>query len=299
MTGLLLASADPLDHVVQHTIVDLNEGGGLWSFPVLSNHIIMQVIAAVLVVWLVPKALKRRAGADDIGRLVPAGAGNAIELVCEVLQVRIFQPNLGRYTAAFSPYLWSTFFFILTCNLLGLIPLLDWLYFVKFHGHPIIGGTSTGNIFITGTLALCTLVMIIVNGLRYHGMAYLKHFFMGPFYLSWLIAILEILGLGFKTMALALRLFANMLAGHILLAVLLGFVGAAWVSLGALPGSLIGVAVIVASVLVYFLELLVAFLHAFIFTALTAVFIGLAVNIHHDNHEEAGEQVPGEAVAQH
>ena len=299
MTGLLLASDNPLDHVVQHTLVELNQGGGFWSIPLISNHIIMQVVAAVLVILVIPRAVKVRAGADTIGKLVPRGAGNAVEALCEALRKNIFRPNLGRYTDRFSPYLWSTFFFIFACNILGMVPLSDWLYFVKYDGHPVIGGTSTGNIFVTGTLAICTLVMIVFNGLRFHGGAYLKHFFMGPFYLSWFIAILEIAGLGFKSMALAVRLFANMLAGHILLAVLLGFVGGVWKDLGAVPGTLIGIAVVGASVAVYFLEIVVAFLHAFIFTALTAVFIGMAVNIHHDEHEHKEEHAPAEVVAQH
>jgi F-type H+-transporting ATPase subunit a len=299
MIGLLLASENPLDHVVQHTLVELNPGGGFWSIPLISNHIIMQVIAAVLVILVIPRAVKARAGADTIGKLVPRGVGNAIEALCEALRKNIFQPNLGGYTDRFSPYLWSTFFFIFACNILGMIPLSDWLFFAKYGGHAVIGGTSTGNIFVTGTLAVCTLVMIVFNGLRFHGMAYLKHFFMGPFYLSWFVAILEIAGLGFKSMALAVRLFANMLAGHILLAVLLGFVGGAWNDLGAVPGTLIGVAVVGASVAVYFLEIVVAFLHAFIFTALTAVFIGMAVNIHHDEHEPEEENAPAEVAAQH
>ena len=299
MIDLLLASESPLDHVVQHTVYELNPGGGFWSFPLISNHIIMQVVAAVLVLLVLPRAVQMRAGRDGIGRLVPRGLGNAVEWICDFLREQIFRPNLGVYTDRFSPYLWSTFFFIFASNILGMLPLGDWLYFIRYGGHPILGGTSTGNLFVTGTLAACTLVMIIASGLRLHGMAYVKHFFMGPVYLSWFIAILEAAGLGFKSMALAVRLFANMLAGHILLAVLLGFVGATWLHMGALPGSLIGIAVVIASVLIYFLEIFVALLHAFIFTALTAVFIGMAVNIHHAHEEHTEVPAGDEAAAAH
>jgi F-type H+-transporting ATPase subunit a len=243
----------------------------------------MQVVAAILIFLVIPVAVRKRAGSDEISRLVPRGFGNAIEGLCQTLRDQFFRPNLGKYTDTFTPYLWSTFFFVFACNILGMIPLSDWFSAEVFQ-HQI-GGTSTGNLFVTGTLAFCTLVMIVSSGLRYHGMAYVKHFFMGPWYLSWFIGVLEILGLGFKAMALAVRLFANMLAGHILLAVLLGFVAEGF-GRSATEGTLIGIAVIGGSVAIYFLEIFVAFLHAFIFTVLTAVFIGLAVNIHHEDHDD-------------
>lgn len=292
MTALLLASESPLNHVVQHTAVDLNPGAGFWSMPIISNHIIMQVAAALLLIWLFPKWVRQRAGDDEIGRLVPRGWGNALEALCSLLREQVFRPNLGAYTDTFSPFLWTTFFFLLCSNVLGLIPLSTWLWFVP---HELIGGTSTGNIYVTSTLALITLFVVVGSGLRYHGMAYIRHFFMGPLYIAWLIGILEMAGMLFKTMALSLRLFANMLAGHVLLAVLLGFCGAAFVQLGTGGGVAITILVIVGSVLIYFLEILVAFLHAFIFTALAAVFIGMAVNIHHDEaheHEHEHGEVP-------
>jgi F-type H+-transporting ATPase subunit a len=113
-----------------------------------------------------------------------------------------------------------------------------------------------------------------------------KHFFMGPFPINVLIAFLEVIGLLAKSFALAIRLFANMLAGHILLAVLLSFIGMAFAA-GAVTGFAIAVPVVLGSVAIMCLELFVAFLQAFIFTFLTAVFIGMAVNIHHgDEHHE-------------
>jgi F-type H+-transporting ATPase subunit a len=294
--SLALAAADPLTHVVQHIAVDFGDKDSfmrLGYFPVISNHIIMQVVAAALLVFFIPRFVQMRAGSDEIGRLVPRGFGNAIEWICHFLREVIFRPNLGKYTDRFAPYLWSAFFFILTCNLLGMLPLGDWFFFVP--GHQI-GGTSTGNIWVTGTLALCTLAMCFYHGLRFHGMGYVKHFFMGPPGLNAFIAVLEVAGLLFKTMALAVRLFANMIAGHVLLAVLLGFVGGAIVALGWGFGLVIGILVMVFQVLIHFLELLVAGLQAFIFTVLTTVFIGLAVNIHSDDHEE--EHAGDEVVAQ-
>jgi len=292
--NLLLGEADPLEHVVQHTVVDLNPGGGLWSFPILSNHIVMQILAALLLIWLIPMAVRMRHDGDEVARLVPRGFGNAVEAVCVALRDQIFRPNLGRYTDRFTPYLWSLFFFILACNVLGLFPLSDWLFFVP---HHLIGGTPTANFWTTGTLAALTFAMIVYNGLRFHGLAYIRHFFMGPWWVAWLIAIIEFAGLFFKCMALCIRLTANMIAGHTLLAVLLSFVGGAFAALPAAGGLGVTVAVILGSVAINFLEILVAFIHAFIFTLLTAVFVGMAINIDHgDEHAQAEG---GHTVAAH
>ena len=290
MITTILAEMDPLTHVVQHPIVQFGEDG-FGGFTLLSNHIIMQIIAALVLILLFPRFVKMRAGDDEIGRLVPRGWGNAIEGLCVALRTHVAQPALGPYTDRFIPYIWSAFFFVLTCNLLGMIPLADWTPFLG-HGH-VLGGTSTGNIWVTGTLACCTLVMIVVNGLRLHGLGYVKHFFMGPPGLNAFIALLEIVGLFAKTFALAVRLFANMVAGHILLAVLIGFVSSAAAALGALGTVGIAIPVILGAVAINFLELFVAFLQAFIFTFLTAMFIGQAVNIQHDHAEHRAPEAAG------
>jgi F-type H+-transporting ATPase subunit a len=129
-------------------------------------------------------------------------------------------------------------------------------------------------------------------------MAYISHFFMGPFPINLLIALLEVIGLLAKSFALMMRLFANMVAGHVLLAVLLSFIGMAQAGLGtALALIVVSPLVVLGSVAINFLELFVAFLQAFIFTFLTAMFIGQAVNIHHDEHHE--EHAEGEAAHAH
>jgi F-type H+-transporting ATPase subunit a len=103
--------------------------------------------------------------------------------------------------------------------------------------------------------------------------------------------VLEVIGLIARTFALTMRLFANMIAGHVLLAVLLGFIGTSWNALGAGVGVTIAVPVVLGSVAINFLELFVAFLQAFIFTFLSAMFIGEAVNIHGaGGHEHAETQ---------
>jgi F-type H+-transporting ATPase subunit a len=149
-----------------------------------------------------------------------------------------------------------------------------------------IGGTATGNIWVTGTLAVMTLLMMIINGLRLGKLDYLKHFCPGPWWMAPILVPVEIAGLLAKAFALAVRLFANMLAGHLILAVLLGFI----LSAGAVSaGAGVGVAIpaVLGSVGISLLEIFVAFLQAFIFTFLTTLFIGMSVVFHHDDHEEA------------
>ncbi|MBN2562188.1 MAG: F0F1 ATP synthase subunit A [Phycisphaerae bacterium] len=280
----LASGGNPLTHVVDHPWSRIGEGEGLLhQFTFLSNHVIMLMVAAALLILLLPRWLRPRTEGDEVERLTPSGMGNFIEVICEFLREQIARPYLGSYTDRFITYIWTVFFFILTCNLLGLVPLEPITKPIFGHG---IYGTATGNIFTTGTLAACTLVMIVVNGLRLHGMAYVKHFFMGPFPINCLIALLEVIGLFAKSFALCVRLFANMCAGHILLAVLISFIAMAGAA-GAAVGFAIAVPVVVGSVAVYALELLVAFLQAFIFTFLSCVFIGQAVNIHHDDYAEA------------
>jgi len=289
VTGLCLGQLNPLEHVVQHRIWAPHLP---WDIPffdqftILSNHMIMQVIAAVLVVTLLPRFVRKRAGDDPIGRFVPRGVGNAIEAICGLLREHVARPALGPHTDRFVPYVWSAFFFVLTCNLLGLIPLSDWTRPLGVSG---LGGTATGNIGVTAALAICTLGMIIINGLRLQGWGYIRHFFMGPPLLAPMIAVLEVVGLIAKTFALAMRLFANMIAGHILLAVLLGLTGMAWAALGAGWGSGVAGLVVLGSGFIYCLELLVAVLQAFIFAFLSATFIGQAVVLHAEHTEHAAE----------
>ncbi len=292
----MLAEMNPLTHVIQHRLIS-EPLAGPWpfdQFTILSNHIVMQVIAAVLLIWLLPRALRYRAGRDGLARLVPTGFGNAIEGVCDQLRQHVAKPTLGKHADAFLPFIWSAFFFVFTCNILGLIPLAEWFKFIPGH---VVGGTSTGNIMVTAALAVCTLGMIVINGLRLHGLAYVKHFFMGPPGLNVFIALLEVIGLLAKTFALAMRLFANMLAGHILLAVLISFIGMAWNTMGATGGLAISIPVILGSIAINFLELLVALLQAFVFTFLSATFIGQAINIHQE-HEEEHEHAAEAAQAQ-
>jgi F-type H+-transporting ATPase subunit a len=239
----------------------------------------MIALAGVLLVALVPMLIRRRRGASGIDAMVATGSANGLEAVCEYIRKEVAQPALHEHTDRFIKYIWSVFFFLLTVNLLGLLPIPVISSFFGTH----LGGTATGNIWTTATLAVVTMVMMVVNGLRLGGKAYLAHFCPGPIWMAPLLVPVEIIGLIAKVFALAVRLFANMIAGHILLAVLLSFI----MSAGAVSTGLglgVGALVVAGSVAINMLELFVAFLQAFIFTFLTTLFIGMSVVLHHDDH---------------
>lgn len=275
---------NPLEHVVQHTLASRPADWGFLTpsgwITLLSDQIVMMLVAAALLVLFVPAWVRRRRGDDEVGRHVPARGGNMLETICQYLRKDIAEPMLGEYTDRFIPYIWSVFFFILTVNLLGLLPVAPLAALGGLH----IGGTATANIWVTATLAILTMLMMVVNGIRLGGKHYFAHFNPGPWWLAPLLIPVEIIGLISKIFALAVRLFANMVAGHIMLAVLLGFIlsaGAASIAMGL--G--IAVPVVIGSVAITFLEILVAFLHAFIFTVLTTIFIGQSVVFHHEDAE--------------
>jgi F-type H+-transporting ATPase subunit a len=285
----------PLEHVVQHPLIErpahlgpLTPNG---TITIFSDQIAMLALAGLLLVAVVPLAVKRRRGRNSVDALVPTGAANGLEAVCEYLRKEVAEPALHEHTDRFIKYIWSVFFFVLTVNILGLLPIPVVSNLLGTH----LGGTATGNIWTTATLALVTMVMMVVNGVRLGGKAYLAHFCPGPIWMAPLLVPVEIIGLIAKVFALAVRLFANMIAGHILLAVLLSFIMAAGAKSTGL-GLGVGLLVVSGSVAINFLELFVAFLQAFIFTFLTTLFIGMSVVLHHDDHQ-AGHHEGHEAAA--
>jgi F-type H+-transporting ATPase subunit a len=286
----------PLEHVVQHALVERPANFGpltpKGTITLFSDQIGMMVLAAVLLIALVPMLVKRRRSAGGVDAMVPTGSANMIEAVCEYLRKEVAEPALGEHTDRFVKYVWSVFFFLLTINLLGLlpIPVMSRLF------GTYLGGTASGNIWMTATLAVITMVMMVVNGLRLGGKAYLAHFCPGPIWMAPLLVPVEIIGLIAKVFALAVRLFANMIAGHILLAVLLSFIIAAGAKSTGL-GLGVGVLVVLGSVAISFLEIFVAFLQAFIFTFLTTLFIGMSVVLHHDDHGDEHGHGHHEAAA--
>ena len=281
-----MTASDPLSHVVQHPLVEKELDAGMLTpngvVTILSDHIAMIILSGLLLCLLLPWAMRRRRQ-EGIEGLVATGFANFVEVVCEFLRKQVAEPALQEHTDRFIKYVWSVFFFVLTMNLVGLVPLgVITPLAVGYH----IGGTATANIWVTGTLALLTLVMMVFNGLRLGGVEYLKHFNPGPWWMAVLMVPVEIVGWIAKIFALAIRLFANMLAGHLILAVLLGLILGAG-SANSAMGFSVAVPVVLGSVALTMLEIFVAFLQAFIFALLTTLFIGMSVVFHHDEHEEA------------
>jgi F-type H+-transporting ATPase subunit a len=170
-------------------------------------------------------------------------------------------PNIGHEGARYVPYLLSTFFFILFCNLLGMVPF---------------GATATGNISVTAGLAIMAFLMVQFSGVRQYGLV--SHFknLVPHGVPAWLIPIMipvEIIGMLAKPFALCIRLFANMMGGHVVILSLLGliFIIGSWFVIPISVGF---------ALFINLLELLVAFIQAYIFTMLTSLFIGMSVHPH-------------------
>jgi len=261
---VILAAENPLSHVVQHPLFTIHVGS---LELVFSNHMLMALIAGVLMMLIFPLLVRQRT-------IVPRGARNLVEALCEFLRDKVIRPQLGENTDRFVKYLWTIFFFILFCNLLGMIPLAGILYFLTGNSH--LGGTATCNIYITGALAVTAFIMIHLSGIRQQGLwNYIKNFTPpAPWPLVPILFVLELIGAFVKPFALAIRLFANMLAGHTVLGALIG--------LALVPRSyaIAGVTVMGAAAL-SMLELFVAFLQAYIFTFLTTLFLAAAVHPEH------------------
>jgi F-type H+-transporting ATPase subunit a len=264
------------EHTSDSHVVELPFGLGEWHLPTgwrlfgidvsPTKHVVFMMIAAVLVfltVWYAGRQVQRR---QREGK-APAGFGAAIEAIALFVRDDVVLGNIGHGGEKFVPYILTLFFFILYCNLLGLLP---W------------GATPTGNLAVTGSLALISFLVIEISGFRALGpRGYLRTIVFVPPGMKGLGAVamaaimtpIEIIGKIVKPFALTLRLFANMTAGHFVILALLGliFIFSSW---AVAAGS---VAFVVFMML---LELLVAFLQAYIFALLTSVFIGMMQHAH-------------------
>ena len=267
-----------LNHINPHPFTWIDTPFGEYT---LWNHVIMLLVSAALLTFLIPIFAKPRG-------IVPKGFRNLIEAVLQFLREDMARPVLGHLTDKFIPFIWTMFFLILTANLLGMIPLGSiwgafglWEHEVVHAGvthHPWhhMAGTATGNIAITAGLALCALFFIHVNAIKEQGIVeYMKQYLgHAPIWLCILMIPLEIVSALVKPFALAMRLFANMIAGHVVIAVLLIFAASGLMAGGMALG--ISAVSILGAVFINLLELLVAFLQAYIFTFLTTLFVGMA-----------------------
>jgi F-type H+-transporting ATPase subunit a len=224
-----------------------------------TKHVVFLLLAALIsTVVLVGAARAHNRHTHAAGH--PKGFAAGIEAMVLYLRNEVILPNVGHHGYAYVPFGLTLFFFILTANLLGLIPY---------------GATATGNIAVTATLAIITFVVVEAAGIKAQGAHYLNTIFYWNKELPLLMRIpmflimtpVEIVGKLTKPFALAIRLFANMTAGHI---VVLALIGLIFVFKNLASG-----APFIMAVLIMMLELFVAVLQAYIFTLLSSVFIGL------------------------
>ncbi len=289
-----LGASNPLDHVLNHIAVWTESGWVIWS-SIQTNLIISGIIMLFLGPWI---AKRVATGGESEGhdRYVTRNPfAQMVEVICVYLRDVVVEPMLHGRTAVFMPFLWTLFFFILINNLLGLIPFYDMQtifaneMIMKNH-VAWIGGTATQHLWVTGTLAVISGIVINIAGIKSLGV---KHYFehmtggvpLKPAYLPIvaLVFMIELAGVFIKPVALAIRLFANMTAGHTLLATLGMFVAMAFAANSILVTAPVTVLSVAGMIGVLFLELFVAFLQAFVFMFLTAVFISL-LSPHGDEH---------------
>jgi len=241
-----------LGHVKDHVRWEIN----LFGFDLsITEHVLMLWIAAAILIIVLPLIIRSRA-------LAPRGPVNFIEWIVVFLKEGIIDPYLGKDGYKYGPYLLTAFFFILTLNLLGLVPF---------------GATATGNISVTAGMALLTLVLVQVSSIRKNGFrGYIKNFVPPglPIFVVPIIFVVEIMGMLTKHFALAIRLFANMIAGHLVIFTILGLIF-------MFKNYLISPFPVLGIIFVSLLEILIALIQAYIFTILSAVFIGAALHPHH------------------
>lgn len=285
--SVLLAASDPVAHVADHRELSV---GDWWIYT--SSMGMLLVSALLLIPFMIWVANRVATGPESEGHdryITKNPVAHMIEVICVYLKDEVARPLLGDRADRLMPFLWTIFFFILVNNLLGLVPIRDVLH-MFWPDLNIIGGTATQNLYITAGLAIVAGIGFNLEALKRLGLkGYLAHLTGGaPWYVAWLLFILELLGqIVIKPGALAIRLFANMTAGHVLLATLLGFIPVAFTR-GALTAGSVTLLSGVGAIALMFLELFVGFLQAFIFMFLTAVFISLMD--HHEDHEhEHGE----------
>jgi F-type H+-transporting ATPase subunit a len=261
----------------------------------VTKHVLMLWIVAGIVFLLVTVTVRRYLKQD---RLIPSGLMNALEAVVEFVRDSIVRPNVGnRWVDTWSPLILTFFFFIVSANAIGLIPVFEVIaLFDRFvlHTSPesflnrvIHGGTTaTGNFNVTAGLATITFLAIIVAGTKAHG--FVKHWKnmvphgVHPIIYPILIPI-EIIGMLVRPFALTMRLAANMTGGHIAILAILSFVFL-FTEMFAHSLAGIGVGLVVSvplAVAVSTLEIIVVLVQAYVFTLLSAVFIGMAIHAHH------------------
>jgi len=282
-------SNSPIDHpiIALPTVLGIN-------FSVTKHVLMLWVVAVllfVLITWSTRKYLKQ-------DRPVPTGFMNALEAVVQFIRDSIVLPNVGKkFVNTWTPLVLTFFFFIVTANAFGLIPVFEVLgavdRFILHTDHESIinrvlhgGATATGNYNVTAALATITFLAIMVAGTKAHG--FIGHWKnLVPSGLAWPVYILlipiELMGMLVKPFALTMRLAANMTGGHIAILAILSFVFIFSEMFQSVFAG-VGVGLVVSLPLVVgisALEIIIVLVQAYVFTLLTAVFVGMAINVHH------------------
>jgi F-type H+-transporting ATPase subunit a len=285
-----------IEHVsnssLDHPLIHLPTIFGI-DFSVTKHVLMLWLVAGglfVVVTWAVRRYLRQ-------DRLEPSGFMNALEFVVEFVRDSIAEPNVGRkWVATYTPLLLTFFLFIFCANIIGLIPIFD---FVALVNHTLLhppedaflaqvthgGVTATGNFNVTAALATVTFFAIIVAGARAHGFTQhwknmVPHGLPIPVVL--MLIPIEIMGMFVRPFALTMRLAANMSGGHIAILAILSFAFIFTDMFGTLAGVGVGaLSTLFLAVPISGLEIIVVLVQAYVFTLLTAVFIGMAIHAHH------------------
>ena len=274
-----------------HPVIGIDPIFGI-DFSVTKHVFMLWFVAAV--VFVGATLATRRYLRQD--RMIPSGFMNALEFVVVFIRDSIVLPNVGKkFVHTWTPLILTFFVFILGANVIGLIPLFDVIglvdYLLDTGEHSILknvvrgGTTATANYNVTAALATITFVAIIIAGSKAHG--FIQHWInLVPSGLAWpiytLLIPIEVMGMFVKPFALTMRLAANMTGGHIAILAILSFVFIFNEISNATVG--IGVGLLVSLPLatgIMALEIIVVLVQAYVFTLLTAVFIGMAINVHH------------------
>ena len=248
-------AAGPMEQFEIHTIVPLEIGGIDISFT--NSSLWMCIVVATISLFLT---------ISSYSRAVVPGRWQSLAEISYNFIADMIRSAAGSDGLRFFPFVYALFMFVLIANLAGLIPFM----------HAF---TVTSHIIVTLTLALTVFTMVIVVGVFKHGFRFLKLFVPDvPWYMLPLLTVIEVISFLSRPLSLSVRLFANMLAGHIMLTVFGGFV----VSLAAAGGALsfLSIAPMLGIIGVSALEFLVAFLQAYVFAILTCIYLNDALHLH-------------------
>lgn len=240
----------------------------------MTRNVVQMILGLIILCWIMISIAKSYSRGDGVKR-APKGMQNLIEPVITFVRDEVAKPNLGRKYEKFLPYILTVFFFILINNLFGLIP-----------------GTAnvTGNIAFTVVLGLISFVVILFNSNKH----YWGHILNPPgipIGVKFILVPVEILSVFIKPFALIIRLFANMVAGHIIIICLISLIFI-FAGLNVYAGWGTSIFSLAFTIFIYFIEILVAFIQAFIFAMLTAVFVGQAFETGHHHGDDHAMDLP-------